>query len=317
MGDNRDNRDNDDKDKTKRLKAVTAADSMVDSMQSRFGKVGCGFFAMVALAVLALFVISGSVVTVDAGHVGVLTQFGAPTNTTYDPGLHFKLPVMQSVEMFDGRIQKEQVEAAAASRDLQSVKSTIAVNFQLDTTKASDVYQTIGTDYKFKVIDPAIQEAFKRATAVYTAEELITKREEVKNLAEKNLSAALEKFYVRIDAFNIVNFDFSEAYNEAIEAKQVASQNVLKAQQELAQRQIDAQKEVVDAAAQYTATVKLAEAQAESQRLQQQSLTQIYLQKLWIDKWDGKLPVYQPSQGEAGPLPILSIPVQPAATPAP
>ena len=311
-------RDNDkDNDRTKNLRALSAADSVVNSVQGRFGRIGCGFLTVVALAIVALFAVGGSVVTVDAGHVGVLTQFGAPTNTTYDPGLHFKLPIMQSVEMFDGRIQKEQVDAAAASRDLQAVKSTIAVNFQLDTTKASVVYQTIGTDYKFKVIDPAIQEAFKRATAVYTAEELITKREEVKNLAEKNLSVALEKFYVRIDAFNIVNFDFSEAYNQAIEAKQVASQNVLKAQQELAQRQIDAQKQVVDAAAQYTATVKLAEAQAESQRLQQQSLTEIYLQKLWIDKWDGKLPVYQPASGEGGPLPLLSIPVQPAATPAP
>jgi len=301
-----------DDDKTKSFRNVPkppTPNSMMNSVQGRFGRIGCGFLAALVLGITALVLIGGSVVTVDAGHVGVLTQFGAPTNTIYDPGLHFKLPILQSVEIFDGRIQKEQVDAAAASRDLQSVKSTIAVNYQLDTTKANEVYQRIGTDYKFKIIDPAIQEAFKRATAVYTAEELITKREEVKKLAEKNLGDALKEFYVRIDAFNIVNFDFSEGYNEAIEAKQVASQNVLKAQQELAQRQIDAQKQVVDAAAQYTATVKLAEAQAESQKLQQQSLTSIYLQKLWIDKWDGKLPAYQAGDAQSGPVPILSVPV--------
>lgn len=279
-------------------------------------RVGCGTIGLILLVVSVLIALSSAAVTIDAGHVGVVTQFGAPTGITYDPGLHFKMPIFQSVEEFDGRIQKEQVDATAASKDLQSVKSTIAINYQLDTSKANEVYQTIGTDYKFKIVDPAIQEAFKRATAQYTAEELITKREEVKNAAEKNLTAALTQFHVRIDAFNIVNFDFSDAFNQAIEAKQVASQNVLKAQQELDQREIDALKQVVDAASQYTATVKLAEAQAQSQKLQQESLTAIYLQKQWIDKWDGKLPVYQSGTSGSAPLPLITLPAAPAdATP--
>jgi regulator of protease activity HflC (stomatin/prohibitin superfamily) len=241
-----------------------------------------------------------------------VTQFGAVTGATYEPGFHLKLPFVQEVEVFDVRTQKEQVDATAASKDLQAVKSVIALNYHLDAAQASSVYQTIGTLYKERVVDPAIQEAFKSATAQFTAEELITKRTEVKALAQNTLAEQLKRSHVIVDDLNIVNFDFSEEYNKAIEAKQVASQQVLKAKQDLERARVEAEQAVVEAKGRADSQLVEAEAAAKAQQLQQQSLTELYIQNKAVDKWDGKLPQY--NGGGALPFvqPVTSVP--PAAT---
>lgn len=271
---------------------------------------------LIALAVVALLVVAAffqSYVVVDAGHVGVVTQFGAVTGTTYDPGFHLKMPFVQEVELFDVRTQKDQVEATAASKDLQSVKSVIALNYHLDATQASNVYQSIGTLYKERVVDPAIQEAFKSATAQFTAEELITKRTEVKALAQSTLAEQLKRSHVIVDDLNIVNFDFSEDFNTAIEAKQVASQQVLKAKQDLERARVEAEQRVVEAQARADSQLIEANAAAKAQQLQQQSLTELYIQNKAVDKWDGKMPQYNGGGTLPFIQPVTSVP--PASNP--
>ncbi|CAN5117744.1 prohibitin family protein [soil metagenome] len=224
-------------------------------------------------AVLILTVILGSFKTVSAGHVGVVTRLGA-VNRVVDPGLIFKIPFLESVNQMETRTQKEQVDAAAASKDLQEVKSTIALNYHLDGAKAVVVYQNIGIEYVDRVIAPAMQEAFKATAAQFTAEELIGKREGVKTAAYSRLKERLARYNIIVDDFNIVNFDFSQDFNAAIEQKQVAQQNLEKAK-------IEAN----------TATTQ-AQGQANAQKVlrDNQSLTPEYLQFVAIQKWDGKLP---------------------------
>jgi regulator of protease activity HflC (stomatin/prohibitin superfamily) len=230
----------------------------------------------IGLGIFALLVIlpgSGVWTTVDAGHVGVVTMFGA-VERVVNPGLIIKIPLIEGVYSMETRTQKEQVEALAASKDLQQVTSTIALNFHLRGEKAVDVYQNIGEDYIDRIIAPAAQEAFKSTTSQFTASDLIEKREEVKQIAFNELRDRLGKYDIVMDDFNIVNFAFSDAFNAAIEQKTIAEQNQEKAQ-------IEAQTALIQAQG---------EAEAQKALKNSGSLTPEYLQFLAIEKWDGKLP---------------------------
>jgi len=245
---------------------------------------------LIAIGVLVLVVLIlffSSFVMVGAGNVGVVTRFGA-VNRVVNPGLNFKIPLIEGIALMETRTQKEQVDARAASKDLQEVKSTIALNFHLRAERAVDVYQNIGILYRERIIDPAIQEAFKATTAKFTATELITKREAVKQEALGHLKERLNVFNVVVDDFNIVNFDFSDDFNQSIEQKQVAQQNYERARIEAT-----------------TATTQ-AQGQADAQKILRDtgSLTSEYLQFLSIQKWDGKLP-----NATAG-TPFINIPTR-------
>lgn len=210
---------------------------------------------------------------VGAGHVGVITRFSAVQRVVH-PGFAFKIPLIEGVTQMETRTQKEQVEATAASNDLQEVKSTIALNYHLNGERAVDVFQNIGTNYRERVVDPAMQEAFKATTAQFTAEDLIVKREQVREITLIELKERLEKHNVIVDDLNIVNFDFSKDFNTAIEQKQVAQQNLERAKIEAETAKTQAQ------------------GQANAQQILRNSgsLTNEYLQFLSVQKWDGKLP---------------------------
>jgi regulator of protease activity HflC (stomatin/prohibitin superfamily) len=249
------------------------------------------------IVILGLFLLFGlaalTINIVPAGHVGVITRWGAVDRSVY-PGMTFKIPIAEGIVLMDVRTRKDQVDTAAASRDLQAVTSTIAVNYHLDGQYAIDIYQNVGTDYQDILIAPAIQNIFKATTAKYTAEELITKREEVRLVAEKALSEQLYIYHVVVENFNIVNFDFSPEFNAAIEAKQVAQQQVETARQLLAKAEVEAQTAIAQARGQ-------AEAQAELKNTG--ALTPEYLQYLALTKWDGQLP----SVVTAGATPFIDI----------
>lgn len=242
----------------------------------------------IATALISLLLLFNTISIVGAGKVGVVTRFGA-VNRVVNPGLIVKIPLIENTITMETRTQKEQVDAQAASKDLQEVKSTIALNYHLRGEKAVEVFQNIGTEYKLRVIDPAIQEAFKATTAKFTAEELITKREAVKNEALEHLKVRLAKVNIIVDDFNIVNFDFSPEFNQAIEQKQVAQQNLerikLEAQQALtqAQGQASAQKALKDTG----------------------SLSPEYLEFLALQKWNGILPTVT-----GNGVPFINIPVK-------
>ena len=264
----------------------------------------------IPIAGIVLAGVASAVVIVEAGHVGVVTRFGAVTGVNFEQGLHYKLSFIEGVWIADVRTEKEQVDAAAASRDLQEVKSTIALNYHLSATEAPKVYRDIGPQYKQRVVDPAIQEAFKFATAQFNAEELITKRETVKNLARDFLKERLGNFNVVVEELNIVSFEFSRAFNDAIEAKQVAAQRVLEAQNVRERARVEAETRVIAAEGEANAVLVRARAASEAQRVQRSTLSDLYVQFLAVDKWDGKLPSVT---GGGGAVPFINIPVAPPA----
>jgi len=211
--------------------------------------------ALIAIAILLLGFSSAR--SVPSGFVGIRTQFSAVIGVPLSPGLNLKLPLMQDIELMDCRIQKIEADSFAASSDLQIVTSKIAVNFSINPAMVQSLFQEVGTNYRSVVIDPAVQEVVKMVTAQYTAENLIAQRGEVSQKMTEMLTAKISSKGIIINDFNVLNFDFSEEFNNAIEQKQIAQQQALKAQQDLARIKIEAEQKIVQA-----------QAEAESLKLQ-------------------------------------------------
>jgi len=256
---------------------------------------GIGIVALIALAIINPLVI------VKAGYSGVVLNWGAASDKVLDAGIHWVMPIKSSVEKMDIRIQKEEVGVSAASKDLQTVTSQVALNFHLDPQKVNQLYKGIGKDYKERVIDPSIQEAVKSATAKYTAEELITKRELVKEDIKESLKLRLANDFIVVDELNIINFDFSTAFNQTIEEKQVAVQQALKAENDLKRIKIEAEQRVAEAQAEAQA-IKLQSEAANNEKYV--SLKQLEVQLEFAKKWNGVLP--SNLYGSA-PIPFLQI----------
>ena len=244
----------------------------------------------IIIGMFALMFIFGAFGTVGAGERGVLLQFGAVQDKVFDEGLYFKIPFIQTVVKMDVKIQKDELPASASSKDLQVVTSKIALNYHLDPNAVNNVWQEVGKNYNTRIIAPSIQEGVKAVTARFTAEELITKREEVKEQIKSNLADRLFEHNIIVDEFNIIDFEFSVAFNEAIESKVKAEQLKLKADRDL--ERIKIEKEQMIAAAQ---------GKAEAIRIEAQALMQNpkVVELRWIEKWDGKVPTYW---GEATPF---------------
>lgn len=280
-------------------------------------------FAYAGIAVGVTAVVADSVTVVDPGHVGVLTSLGAINKKELNEGFHFKKPFIDNVVEIDARLKPHRDKAASASRDLQSVTTEVAVPYSVVPTLAAELYQRVGDRSVIDeaIIDPAVQESVKAVTAKYTAEELITKREHVKqavqheiqkhvdaSLNEKNLHGALA-----INNVAMTDFDFSPEFNNSIEAKVQAEQNALKAKNEKVKRITDAeaaaaeQRLAADAAAYQIERESKARASAlqrEGQALKNNPL----LPKLRaVEKWDGKLPVVQGGDGTVSVVPIPSL----------
>lgn len=240
--------------------------------------------SLVVLGVgIVLFLIINPFVFVTAGQRGVVMNWGAVSDTVLGEGAHWRAPIVQSVKMIDVRTQKEQVDSSAASKDLQTVNAKVVLNYHVMPEKVNLLWQKIGADYKDRIIDPAVQEAVKSTTAKYTAEELITKRENVKDEIKTALTARLTNEYIAVDEFSIVDFNFSESFNKAIEAKQTAVQQALQAENDLRRIKVEAEQRVAQA-----------KAEAEAIKIQAEAVTQQggknYVQLQAIMKWDGKLP---------------------------
>nr|WP_243643773.1 prohibitin family protein [Tepidibacillus fermentans] len=235
---------------------------------------------------IVILLIFNSFVIVDAGNRGVVTQLGAVQDRVLNEGLHFKIPFIQEIIPMEVRVQKEQTEQTAASKDLQVVTTTVAVNFHLNPDIVNKLYQQVGMSYKERIVAPAIGESLKAVTAQYTAEELISKRQEVSTKVKETLAKKLATYYMQLDEINITEFKFSDEYNQAIEQKQIAEQQALKAKLDLQRVEIEAKQKI-----------EQAKAEAESLKLQKQEVTKelIELRKIEaqmeaIKKWDGKLP---------------------------
>ena len=239
-------------------------------------------------AVLIFGVCATCFTVVKAGHTGVVLTFGAVEENVFDEGLHFKMPLVQTVVQMNNRTQKVETEGSASSKDLQIISYVVAVNYHVRSEASASLYQNVGKDYGTVIIVPAIQESIKAVTAQFTAEELITKRQAVGDQIKEALSEKINSYGIEVEIFNIVNFDFSEEFNAAVEAKQTAQQQALKAEQDLVRIEVEAKQKIAQA-----------EAEAESIRLIQESLAKSpdYVDYVKWNKWDGKLPEVVGSDG--------------------
>ncbi|TLM63956.1 MAG: prohibitin family protein [Deltaproteobacteria bacterium] len=255
-----------------------------------------------AAFLLLLLLVATPFAVVPAGNRGVLTTFGKVDDTVYTEGIHWRWPIAQKMHLVDVRIQKGEGEGEAASKDMQVVHTKVAVNFHLKPERVTETFRNVGNldAVESRLILPAVQEAVKAATARYTAEELITKRPEVRDAIRMALNERLIKHDIIIDEFSIVNFQFSKSFNEAIEAKTTAEQLKLKAERDLQRIKVEAEQKIASA-----------EAEAKSLAMQKQEVTaellrlrEVENQSKAIEKWDGKLPTYI----AGGAIPFIQVP---------
>ena len=245
--------------------------------------IGVGVIGIAALLVLVI-AIFGSFTQVGVGEVGIVKHFGAIDTDhpdVFDPGIHTKVPFRDDVVIFDTRIQKEQVDSSAASKDGVTIHSTITINFHIEAAKAPLILQNIGANYKERIIDQQIQQAFKDVTAQYAGLELIQKREEVALKAKSVLKDKLTPYYIVVDEFTIPNYEFPKEFNDAILATQVANQQNLQAKQLQDKARTEAETALI-----------VAQGLTNAQKAQATTLTPEYLQLQAINKWNGQLPQY-------------------------
>ena len=261
------------------------ADKAKETFESIIKNVPTNLMVIAGIAIFVL-VFFRPWVQVGAGQRGVVLNFGAVQSQVMEEGLHVLIPVMQKVALMDVRMQKVEMDAAAASADLQDISTRVALNYHVVPDKANVVYQSIGVHFGERIIDPAIQEVVKAVTAKYTAEELITKRAIVGEAMRQSLAERLIANNIAVDAFSIMTFSFSKVFTEAIESKQTAEQLALKAKRDLDRIKIEADQ-----------TITAARAEAESLRLQRANISPdlIELRKIEasmkaIEKWNGILP---------------------------
>ena len=251
--------------------------------KGKYTKLPVAWIRKVVLGIIAIIMVFGSFFVVPAGNKGVIfNTFTGIKDKTYDEGLHFKLPFFEKPYRFEVRTRVYNDDAAAASKDLQIVSTRVALNYHIDKDKVNTLFKNIGPDYEFRIIDPSIQEVVKAITAKHIAEELITKRENVKEEIKLSLKERLARSYIILDDLSITNFDFSPEFNHAIEQKVTAEQNALKEQNNL---------KVVE----YQAQQKIAQSRGEAEaiRIVNEELLKSpkYIDYLTIQKWDGKMPL--------------------------
>ena len=238
--------------------------------------------AAVVVALAAIIALN-CVTIVKAGHTGVVVTLGKVNDNVLQEGLHFKAPFVQQVVMIDNRITKLEVDTEAFSKDLQTVQTTLAINYRVDTAKSYSIYKNIGKDYETVLVVPAVNEVLKATTALYTAEESVTNRSLISEGLVNGLNEKLNEIGLYVTDVNIVNYDFSEAYINAIEEKQVAQQKLLKPETEK-------QTIITNAEAEAEALKIKAQAEAEANAILSASITKELVEYNKIEKWDGSLP---------------------------
>ena len=242
----------------------------------------------IILILLILTLLTSFFAIVGAGERGVLMQFGEVQPQVLGEGIHPIIPLVQTVKKLSVRVQNQEISAEASSRDLQNVYADVALNWHIIPNEANLLYQEIGdeTAVVSTIINPAVEEVLKAVVAKYTAEEIITKRGEVKANVDQALTTRLATYHAAVDDISLVHIHFSKRFSNAVEANQVAEQEAKRAEFI-----------ALKAAREAVARVNLARGEAEAQRLLQDGLTPELLQRQAIEKWNGNLPVVVGEQG--------------------
>lgn len=260
---------------------------------------------IIAVIIIAIITLFSSMTIVPSGHTGVEVRLGKVTGNTYSDGFHFKAPFITSVVKMTNQVQKNEVSCNAVSKDLQTVSTSIAVNYHLSADSSADMYKNVGDSYLEKILLPTVQESTKAVMSNYKAEGLITQRGTVSTEIEDLIQSKVKEYGIIIDSLNITNFEFSAEFDAAIEAKQVAEQNKLKAETEKEQKIIEAEaaareKTIAAEAEAEAARIKAegeaaaiktkADAEAEANKKIADSLTSDVLNNKAIEKWNGQYP---------------------------
>jgi prohibitin 2 len=270
--------------------------------------------------ILLIVVLAASIKIVEAGNRGVLLNFGAvDTAVSLREGIHFVVPFRDNIVQMEVRTQKITENAASASRDLQDVSTQVALNYHINPDTAQVLYQQLGFDYANRVVSPAIQESVKQVTARFNAENLITNRETVKSEIENQIKQRLAAYNIDVETISITEFQFSEQFRRAVEAKVEAEQRALQANNDLRRIEIEAQQAEARAIGEQQANIAHAEGVRQSSVLQAQGEAEAiaiveaqlrenprYLEWLKTQRWDGVLPLV--TSGGEGATPFIEIP---------
>lgn len=259
-----------------------------------------GFLFVLFFIVLVAW---GSFVIVPAGHRGVVLWWGSVEKRIMGEGLNLKAPFAERVIKVDVKVQPHPFkEIDAASKEYQMVKLTGMMNFHIDPAYVNDLYQRVGLDFANKVIDPAFNDFVKEVVPHYVITEILPKREEIRKRAMEKLGQNLERYHIVVDDIYISNIRFSPEYEKAIEAKQVAQQQVETQRQVLAQREIEAQQKVASAKGEAESILVVAQGQAKANEILAHAISPILVQYRGIEKWNGVLP-----QVSGGALPLIDL----------
>ena len=276
---------------------------------------------VIALLIFVIIAFNSVIFLVPAGHAGVV--FSKTDNgikqATYGEGWHVKIPIIESAFIMEVRVKKAESVADAASKDLQDVQTTIALNYHPDKGKIHTLYQNVGPEYESRIIAPAIEEAVRAVTAKYTAEEMIGKRAEVSSGIKSSLNEKLNSFDIIVDQFSIVNFQFSEGFDNAIESKQVAEQDAQRETRVLDRVKILAEQKIAEADGQKKSAILRAEGEAQAKILTAEAEAQAIefqgkalknnpdvLQLRYIESWNGQVPKVSIG-GDSTVIPMLDL----------
>lgn len=278
-----------------------------------------GLLAVIVLAVAASFCTT----QVPTGYTAIITTFGKVEDYTLEAGFHIKSPFQQIILM-DNREQKMTFSTQAFSSDIQQVAIDGSINYAINKSTAMTLFKEVGTDYFVKLINPRMMENTKAVFSKYTAENLISAREELSTQIRDQLSAEMQRYGISIISISIENVDFSDAFTDAVEAKQVAAQKKLQAEIEQEQKTMESQQQAerqkiqaeaeanvvkINADAEAYSTRIQAEAEAEANQKIAESLTEALIQFTQVNRWNGELP--QVVAGDtADALPVLNMDVQ-------
>lgn len=242
------------------------------------------------ICIIGIFIIISlfaSFKSIPTGFVGVKTRFGQVQNSMLNEGLNFKIPYVEKIVLMDCRTQKIEYTMEASSKDLQKISNfKVAVNFNISKETANTLYREVGTDYKTIIVEPAIQEAMKATIANYTAEELITKRNEVSNFALTSLTDKLSNKGITLSSLNIIDLSFSTEFDAAVEKKQIVEQQTQQAKYELEKAKVENEKKIENAKAE-AEVMKQQNSEITDKTLE---LKKLEIQQKLIEKWNGILP---------------------------
>ena len=276
---------------------------------------------LAALAIIVLIAVGSLCTTqIPTGYTAIVTTLGKVENYTLEAGFHFKSP-FQKIILMDNREQKTSFFTQAFSSDIQQVEVTGSINYAINKSTAMTLFKEVGTDYFNKLINPRMLENTKAVFSKYTAENLVSAREELSSLIRESMSREMSRYGISIISVSIENIDFTDAFTDAVEAKQVAAQKKLQAEIEQEQKTMETQQQAerqkieaeakaevlkVNADAEAYSTRVKAEAEAEANRKIAESLTESLIRFTQVNRWNGELPRFV-SGNQADALPVLSL----------